>query len=112
VITHTNPFQEDGMNSIQRLPVQVWTPADVSSLKWGSILFGVGVGLILPRGLRRFGLPLTFIAGAFALKPLMALLREDSVICADRPTHDRLFRDAMERAESSPPLDLEGAGSA
>jgi hypothetical protein len=75
------------MTTIQRFPVQVWTTSDLRSLKWGSILLGVGVGLFLPAGLRRYGRVAALIGGAFAIKPLMALLREDTVLTLDRPLH-------------------------
>ena len=75
------------MTTIQRFPVQVWTPSDLRSLKWGSILLGVGVGLFLPTGLRRYGRVAALLGGAFAIKPLMALLREDTVLTLDRPLH-------------------------
>jgi hypothetical protein len=92
----------------QKFPLQAFTLDDLKSLKWGSILVGVGVGLFLPRGLRRLGGPLALIAGAFALKPLMALLHEDSVICADRPPHV----DPIKSKEAEMPIHYEGEGSA
>lgn len=73
------------MTTMQKIPVRVWSAADVQSLKWGSILFGLGVGLFLPRGLRRYGRVAALLAGVFAIKPLMGLLREDTLICNDRP---------------------------
>lgn len=73
------------MTTVQRLPVQVWTASELRSLKWGSIAIGVTVGLFLPRGLRRYA---ALAAGALAIKPLMALLHEDSLILTnDRPLH-------------------------
>ena len=71
--------------SLQRMPVRVWTRSDLKALKWGSILFGVGVGLFMPRGLRRYGRLIALGVGIFAIKPLMVLLREDSLITRDRP---------------------------
>jgi hypothetical protein len=94
------------MTTLQRFPAQVWTASDLRSLKWGSILFGVGVGLFLPRGLRRHGRLLALAAGAFAIKPLMNLLREDSVITLDRPPHPSAH------ATGATPTSLEGAEAA
>jgi hypothetical protein len=94
------------MTTLQRFPVQVWTASDLRSLKWGSILFGVGIGLFLPRGLRRHGRLLALAAGAFAIKPLMNLLREDSVITLDRPAPS-----AASHAAGTP-TSLEGAEAA
>ena len=67
--------------------VRVWTHSDLRALKWGSILLGVGVGLFMPRGLRRYGRFIALGAGVFAIRPLLALLREDALITNDRPIH-------------------------
>src|SRR5215217_6055784 len=69
----------------ERIPVQIWTASDLRSLKWGSILLGVGVGVFMPRSFRRYGRWIALGTFVFALKPLMAMLREDTVVCADRP---------------------------
>jgi hypothetical protein len=94
------------MTTIQRFPAQVWTASDLRSLKWGSILFGVGVGLFLPRGFRRYGRVIALGAAAFAIKPLMNLLREDSVITLDRPWQ------AEAHATGATATSLEGAEAA
>jgi hypothetical protein len=73
------------MASQHPVAVRVWTHSDLRALKWGSILFGVGVGLFMPRGLRRYGRFIALGAGVFAIKPLLALLREDALITNDRP---------------------------
>lgn len=69
----------------ERIPVQIWSPSDLRSLRWGSLLLGVGIGVFLPRGLRRYGRWLAVGTAVLAIKPLMAMLREDTVVCADRP---------------------------
>jgi hypothetical protein len=69
----------------ERIPVQIWSPSDLRSLRWGSILLGVGVGVFLPRALRRYGRWMALGTAVLAIKPLMAMLREDSVVCSDRP---------------------------
>ena len=95
------------MGSQHPVALRVWTHTDLRALKWGSILFGVGVGLFLPRGLRRYGRFLALIAGAFAVKPLLALLREDALITNDRPAH---LDTPTSRAAT--PTSLEGAEAA
>jgi hypothetical protein len=89
------------MTSFQRMPVRVWTRSDLKALKWGSILLGVGVGLFLPRGLRRYGRLIALGVGVFAIKPLMVLLREDALITQDRPQNVEV-PDADELSEIDP----------
>jgi hypothetical protein len=94
------------MTTLQRLPVRVWTHSDLRALKWGSILFGVGVGLFMPRGLRRYGRFIALGVAAFAIKPLMVLLREDSLITGDRPLHGE---ESSEGFGAETPTDFEVA---
>jgi hypothetical protein len=69
----------------ERIPVQIWSPSDLRALRWGSILLGVGVGVFLPRALRHYGRWIALGSAVLAIKPLMAMLREDTVVCSDRP---------------------------
>jgi hypothetical protein len=80
---------------------------DARSLKWGSILFGVGIGLFLPRALRRHGRFIALVVGPFAIHRLLAMLREDRLICNDRP----VFAGASSTGAATP-TSLEGAESA
>jgi len=97
------------------IPVQVWSPSDFRSLKWGSVLLGVAVGLFLPRALRRHGRWFALGMLALAIKPLMAMLREDSlVVTSDRPLHEEFDEPGVDEVEidivtTSGPENLDGA---
>ena len=97
------------MTAPHPLVARVWTHSDLRALKWGSILFGVGVGLFLPKGLRHYGRYIALGAAAFAVKPLLKLMREDALITNDRPVHADL---GATHSMGATPTSLEGAEAA
>ena len=77
---------------------------DFPSVKWGPLLAGFCIGLLLPKGLRPKGRFVALVAGALAVKKILENMKPDPVICMDRPVHETSPLHKAEAAHNGRPV--------